>query len=171
MRFTLKTLCMCAALDVWFIYFEKSVHRCMVFFSVWLLRKLILKITSRFGERQWRRGQLLEESFQYYQDEAGRRWEWDRNGGSSFHTPHWVRKRKESAGTVKSLCSVLCRGEVRGHRWEIKMTGSLKAWKKQDKCHYQFRLSCFLTFVYSRRGFSGSSLFVCWVISVYIHSV
>ncbi len=86
----------------------------------------MLNITTRFGEGQQRRRQLLEESFQYYQDETGRRWEWDRKEGCVSHTTLSV-KKKDSANTVKSLCSVLCRDEVRGHRWEIKMTGSLEA--------------------------------------------
>lgn len=86
----------------------------------------------------------------------------------AFHTPHWVWKQRRTA-IVKSLCCSLLRyagRETRGHRWEINMTHHWKL-EKQDKCHYQFRLSFFLTFIYSDWGFSLPLMFVCRVMSAH----
>lgn len=70
----------------------------------------------------------------------------------AFHTPHWVWKGRR-VQTQSSLCALCYAGEKReGTDGKSKW---LDHWKleKQDKCHYQFRLSCFLTFICSRRGF------------------
>lgn len=76
---------------------------------------------------------------------------------------HTTLSAKKKGERRHSQVSVLCVMQGRSERAQM---GNQNDWiteslKKQDKCHYQFRLSCFLTFVYSQRGFSGSSLFVC----------
>ena len=83
----------------------------------------------------------------------------------AFHTPHWVWKGRR-VQTQSSLCALCYAGEKReGTDGKSKW---LDHWKleKQDKCHYQFRLSCFLTFIYSRWGFSRPLMFVRWLMSV-----
>lgn len=82
----------------------------------------------------------------------------------AFHTPHWVWKGRR-VQTQSSLCALCYAGEKReGTDGKSKW---LDHWKleKQDKCHYQFRLSCFLTCICSRRGFSGPPMFARWLMS------
>lgn len=83
----------------------------------------------------------------------------------AFHTPHWVWKGRR-VQTQSSLCALCYAGE----KWEGTDGKSkwLDHWKleKQDKCHYQFRLSCFLTFICSHWGFSWPPMFARWVMSV-----
>ena len=83
----------------------------------------------------------------------------------AFHTPHWVWKGRR-AQTQSSLCARRYAGEKReGTDGKSKW---LDHWKleKQDKCHYQFRLGCFLlTFVYSCLGRSWPLMSARWVMS------